>query len=402
MMSIHKPLQPSLDRAGWTFLILLVVAVTASLAEAQTSGGGETAIDKLKCSDIQGSERLLKEQIVKQIREAQSNGFKPALGYEGAGEDLGSLQSRVESRAAKQASELSRALFASVNQPSAPGDAASQVLNGDPKRRSAMAVAVRCSGQDRTPRTVIENHQYFTEINRPCNGGSTPQDFGMNVTQVFQTDLQPAQVRDRFARVTLRSSNDNKMTVCTLDGAEGRTGCRNPQNYSEVDVPDFSPKPNREYYLRSEKKMCGEVPILGYQCSPTPMDNRVTFKVSPVDICGARAYLITGFANGHNAGFDRSSLIGLIAPVGGKTLVLGDFSAQSWTAGSWPLELPKHTQSAMDAVFGELDRRNHQMKRGYIDIAEMIGSRERPIMGQIGGTPDALPASVARMTSSVR
>jgi len=140
---------------------------------------------------------------------------------------------------------------------------------------------------------------------------------------------------------------------------------------------------NRAYYFEDTSVFKATVMGITLQ-SGTPMVNRTVMKISQVEVCGKKAYLVTGFGNGSEAGFDRSSVLGLIAPIGGKTIVIGNLSAQAAQPGSWPISFAeKYNKETMESVFG-LNTPN-MPPTGYAALATMIGSSERPILGEIGG-----------------
>jgi hypothetical protein len=186
----------------------------------------------------------------------------------------------------------------------------------------------------------------------------------------------------RFARAKLTSTEKDTVSFCLP--AAGDPNCRKPENYGPIATPNITPTMNRTYFF--EDSIVFKKTVLGISLqAPTPMVNRTVMKISQVDVCGKKAYLVTGFGNGGEAGFDRSSLLGLIAPVGNKTIVIGNLSAQAAKAGSWPISFAEsYNKEAMESVFGV--NTPGEAPSGYASLAAMIGSTERPVLGELGGS----------------
>lgn len=348
---------------------LTTSAVVALALSASASAAGTTGIVAASCLDIANEEKLVKQQIVKAIRDAATEGFKPAISLETSASSTATT-ARVEARANLQATRLASALFAGIRTPASLGSEASKAMFGNSKRRASLDMYSMCAS-DNALNKVIENQTYYQPIEgQACADHTEPVTMGMNVSQVFQTKMPPAQVKDAFARELLMPSDSVKVTVCTDPGAQiNSNACRRDSAvYQEMSAASFEPKTGQDYFLNTQRNFI-----------TSNMVNKSTMKITELTICGVKSYLVTGFGNGHNLGFDRSSLIGLIAPIGGKTLVLGDASLQAYhTAASqktsWPLWFPYYPKDAISSGLGV-----------YNELASLIGSQEEPVNGLLGG-----------------
>jgi hypothetical protein len=405
---------PQMAHVGWTLLVLLAALIATEMAEAQivqqansprtapqtrptqtktavtsataspsVAGAENLPIDTTKCTtDLDTTKKLVKQEIIKRIREAQTLGYEPSISYEKA--STNSTPARVDARGSSQADRLAGALFAAIDQPSNAANAASEKMSGSPNRRASIEMYTRCQGDDPVPRKILENQVYFGNQRSAC---STVSDMGMNVAQTFQTDMPANKVVVRFARAKMTSTTMNEVTMCGAD----RRACQNPENYQAYDFTSFNPVVSKEYFIKDTTSFGGLASLFKGK-----MVNQSVIKISPINVCGSKVYMVTAFQNGGSLGFDRSSLVGLVAPIGGKTIVLGDFSAQGYTQGSFPLIFPQKWDETRDVVLGSIDRASGRPTGGYYAIADVIGSKERPVMGEV--SPSTRPQAATQRT----
>jgi hypothetical protein len=397
-----SPKTPKLAQLGWTLLVLLAALIATEIAEAQAlspriapqtrpstassasapttasaanpSGIENLAIDTTKCTtDIETTKKLVKQEIMKSIREAQAAGYQPSISYEKSPSN--SMQARVEARGSSQADRLTNSLFAAIQNPKDAANAASEKLAGSANRRASIEMYARCEGDDPVPRKILENKIYLGSQRSAC---ASVGDMGINSSQIYQTDMPANKVVVRFARAKMTSTAKNTVTFCAYD----RRSCASPDNYQAYDFSNFTPTLGREYFIEDTT----DFGMLASAYMRGKMVNRSAMKISPINICGSRVYMVTAFQNGGGLGFDRSSLIGLVAPINGKTIVLGDLSAQGYTKGTYPLEFPKKWDDTRNAVLGEVDPQTRQASGGYYAIANLVGSTERTFMGEVIST----------------
>lgn len=334
-------------------LIPSLILLVAAIAHADN---GSNYIDKSKCTDLAAAQEQLTNDIKKEIRDAEAKNYRPAYGYESGNIDL-------ETRAQKQAALLAKSLIASLNKPDAPASAAAEAMFGDPTRRSTFQMYARCGSESAKPRRMIDNHR----ASAGCGSAQTV-DVGMNVSQVFETQMSASDVMVRFARSKMRSSEKNTVGICSGSASDcDKSGAK----YSEVkDASNWTPTLNKDIYTEDRTS------VAIYE-----MVNRQVLKVRTVDVCGAKAYMVTAFGNGQTEGFKRSSVIGLIAPTSAnKTVIVGDGSTFA-LGNSLPAKFLDYPDKAMDTIFGKIE--DGRPVGGYLEIASLIGSREKTYKGML-------------------
>jgi hypothetical protein len=366
----------------------------AAPAVASTSAG----IDRANCDgDLKVDEAKLRKSIIAAIQKGAKN-YSPAIAYEDQS-NAGTLQvtnQGINQRAEKQAQALSSALMAAVESKENPANGASKSLFKNEKRRASLDVRMRCTGRDPQPVRYIDNQK----INQSCGGSGisffspSPQDIGINITQVYQTSWSSEKVATAFARAKLESDADNTVRACMGE----RNSCMSPANYRQI---------NSERFVLDDKTMNRDVFFVDstkIQAGMSPMVSYSAMRVSKVPVCGSDIYLLTAFGNGHKLGLERSSLVGLVARIGDKTVVIGNGSAQSWKIDQdepWPLWLPKDPSGLQRKALGGLhpDTREEQ---GYLAIARKIGSTEKTYNGIVGGAQASPNESPRQRVTSVR
>lgn len=379
---------------SWKYGISLLSCLLALPVHAQNAAqaaGAAAAIiaslDATKCSDAKTDQDNFKNEIVKRIRAAESAGLKPSLSYEIGDRTATTEVRQVDARASQMADRAAKMLFAAMANPAKPTQAAASALGQNPNRRIFMDMYVRCPGRAGEIKQIVQNQYYFADDSGSCPGDANPVDMGMNVTQIFETKLPAKIVTDRFAQSKLKSSDIDTVTVCLPP----QTDCASAQSYEELpqawDISKFSPNPRVTYYIQDSTKLSSnpfKAMIAG------SMVNRTALRITPVSICGTKVYLATGFAVGNELGFDRSSLVGVIAQINGKTMIIGEASVQSFDSNSKPVHYfaRDYFKDTMEGIFGTIDPATRQETGSYASIAKLIGSTERPVMGEIGGRPN--------------
>lgn len=336
-------------------------------------------IQKTQCREEE--KEGVRALLVKLVRNANDSriGYKPADQFDKPSPLTD--DATIDAKARAQASKMADALFAAINNPENPADAASEVMSdGDTKRRTSFRMDVRCKGSSSTKQFGENDTALLTPVTCGTSGFG---EVGFEVGQVLQTKKPAKDVVDTFARASFMSENVKK---CDLNREE----CRNSMNYATIPA-DFKLQVNKEYFVQdSTEIMSGK----------SPMVNRNVFTIHPRRICGARAFVITGFNNGGSRGFDRSTLLGFVVKVGGKTLVIGNFSGQSQAVAQgpfptdndpWPIWFPLDYKRTANTVLTD-------------NVAKLIEAEEdQPlVLGRVGGPEkrSSLAAQVRRQGQS--
>ena len=337
------------------------VAMLASFAAALPAQA--EPLVKTMCLD--SDQQLLKDSITALVKNSQQRGLLPALAYDGYNVDRLSPQQRLNLKVEEESKKLSSALFAALNKPEAPADAASGIIANNPSKRSSYSLKERCPANRGVPQSSAQCFGDAGDV------GSTsprdPVDMGVNISQVYETDFDSMSVIQNFMKTKLTSAASNEVAICPGSLDQCRT---TPQGFSPAIAAKVIQKPieiGREYYVQDTttlKKVAGG--LMSIQ-----MTNRSALKVTEIkNICGGSVYVVSAFGLSSDKGFDHTSLLTVIANVGSKTIAVADFSAQAAdrTAGGgngWPLSFPAN----------EVDL-NETIIHGYNGVAQIIGSRD--------------------------
>ncbi len=322
---------------------------------SETAGG----IDKLKCPDIANLQEQAESLILRAITEQQSaiRRTKPAQSYE---QDTKNPRG---SRMKSQVRDVAKALVSAINNPLSSVKPASFALNGDAKRRAALKVYSQCYGEQMS--TAIENAKFAQNIGQ-CAQGDGPMSVGLNATQVFQTTSSAEQVQKSFVKKMVEPDETQVMS------------CESPCGAYKQRLPEGFPKSGHDYLFRTQKEFG-----FGYS-----MANETALRITKIPLCNAEFYLVSALGlpqHPGDRGFDSSTLLGVIAPVGGKSVVFGSFAAQVYRGGGdkpMPIVFQEHHERFINDVFAK-----------YNSIGAMIGSKETAVNGLIGGNPQLVPAA---------
>jgi len=373
---IRNPKEQNMKRVLWTLAALLLTLIAASMADAQTP---EKTIDKAKCGDIERLTKQIQSEILRKTQEVQSSikQVRPAIPYDGQ-----PGKGQAANKLSEQASQLAKALVAAVNQPRSAAEVASEILNGSDQlkargtRRASLKMFEACYRQDGRSVDVIhiiENNQ-VVDANHRCASGQAASS-SIEATQVFQTKKSPAQVRDAFTRSLASSSQGNTTVNICVQG-----NCPNSQGGLPQGFPDY--RNQTDYRLHADQRFGKGIELIaGYR-----MINETNLRISQFPVCGAPVYLVSvfGLPNNDNtpvanAGFDNSTLLGVIAPVGDKTLILGSLSSQTFR---------KTSESPMPLVFLDFPEKVvTEVFDKYKSVSSLIGAKEATANGEIGGDP---------------
>lgn len=373
--------ESSWQKLLWTvsalLLTLIAALIASSDAEAQPQAVQQPSqgLNPAKCSDgVERAQKLLKAKIILAARAANTERYLPSMSYEADNSTGYTREQKIDFRAEDQANKIIAGLFASAqavarNPAASVADAASLAMTGDAKRRATVEMYNTCRPNEQ-PVRVVSNNLYQPHPEDCQNSVS----MGINSTQVFQTRRSPEEVKNSLARYLVSAPG---VTVCESKQCDlqGKHSARNPSS--------FQPKLNQDYFLRTTVAMKG-----------SNMVNDAVMKMTEVDICGTKAYLVQSFGNGGSLGFDRSSVIQLIAPVGNQTLVLGDASAQAYRdpssnqTVSWPLWFPVSKIGLLGiSMAAPITDTPKALFDIYPLVARQIGSTEQVMLGKIGGSP---------------
>ena len=343
-------------------------------AEAKPTTTETKPVDKpVACGD-EDAKKLNVELL--NILRSSGKGQLPAIAYEQTKVEIPDGSGAVRGfdvRARQQAHKLSEAAIGAFTNKQSPGSGAASRIFNDPDRRASTAMYTRCQNGDEQPRPVLTDagmDQSALCIDRATHE-RTGKDVGLNATQIYVTNNSPEDVYKGFIRLKLGSA-DPKNTVGICDHSPEQ--CRDPksakQNYKTMSalwIQNQDPKPGSSYFV-SDKVNFGMFGV------PYIMENRSEIKVSgELSVCGGKAYVVTAINNGHSRGFDYGTLAALVVRVGDKTVVIGDFSAQSFSG--IPRDFPYSAKE-----FSEF------MTRGYNKLADTVGADERVENGRIEGT----------------
>jgi hypothetical protein len=324
-----------------------------------------TGIDKLKCPDVANLQEQAESLILRAITEQQSaiRRTKPAQSYE---QDAKNPRG---SRMKNQVRDVAKALVSAINNQQAAAKTASFALNGDAKRRATLKVYSQCYGEQ--IHTVIENAKFVQNIGQ-CNQGDGPVSVGINATQVFQTDSSTEQVQRAFVKKVVEPDETQVMS------------CESPCGAYKQRLPAGFPKSGHDYLFRTQKDF-------GFGHS---MANETALRITKIPLCNSEFYLVSALGlpqRSGDRGFDSSALLGVVAPIGGKSLVFGSLAAQAYRGGGdkpMPIVFLEYHERFINDIFAK-----------YNSIGSMIGSKERTVNGLIGGSPLLIPA--ARLTGPV-
>lgn len=319
-------------------------------------------IQKAQCRERE--KEAVRALLVKLIRDANDSktGYKPADQFNKPSPLTDDAS--IDAQARAQASKMADALFAAINNPENPADAASEIMSGgDPKRRTSFRMDVRCKRATTTKQFGDNDSALLTPLTCGSAGFGA---VGFEVGQVLQTRKPAKDVVDTFARASFMSESVKK---CDLNREE----CRDPANYSAIPA-DFKLQVNKEYFVQDTTEILP---------GKSPMVNRNVFTIHPRRICGARAFVITGFGNGGSRGFDRSTLLGFVVKVGGKTLVIGNFAGQSQAVANGPIP----TDQDPWPIWFPLDYKKTATTILTDKVAQLIEAEEdQPlVLGRVGG-----------------
>jgi hypothetical protein len=370
-------------------------------APAVAAAPATQGIDKFKCGDIEKLQDQLKNDILRATQEVQSTirQVHPALAYE-----MASSQSSVNSsgpKLASQANQIAKALVAAIKAPSNAANAASDSLNGSDashapgSRRASLKMYQECSPDDGTTNTsrtmVIENQKVAQSIGN-C-GESELLSSGLNATQVFSTVKKPDQVKDIFTRNLVMSNDTTSVSIC-------KQPCSSPVLSLPSGFPDSNPQKPADYRLRTDQHFAsgGKAFLADLTGVNTHMVNDSNLRVTQLPVCGTNVYLVSIMSlpspvgsTSAERGFDNSTLLGVIAPVGDKTLILGSLSAQSFKRGGeapMPISFLEHSRELVSDVFDK-----------YNAVARAVGSTDRTVNGQLGGDSRIYDVPSLRATS---
>jgi hypothetical protein len=342
-------------------------------AAAQTVAPQSDTIDRKSCTmELANEQEIFKQFLIKQAREAQGAGLKPAISFEPSRRAAkpSTAQAGVDVRANDQASKLSKALFAALETPNSVADAASLAMNESASRRSGLQLYSKCQGAN-APQLVVENmnHSNTTE----CPGGANPSGVGMNIREVFQSSLSPQQLKSRFMAWKLSSTEDSKIKICT----GGVRVCASGANYqTAMQLPQV----RGDIYVQQEKS---------YSSFMSPEVNRMAMKSSTTKICGSDVTVVTGFNLNSQYGFDHSSYMAVIGRIGSKSVLLTEFSGQTSNPESYPAKAPAYYNKAQEKIF-----------ESYSLLAQKLGSPDRTVSGEVQSAEGKAPRSTNRSTQT--
>jgi hypothetical protein len=343
----------------------------------------------MNCSDISEARETVEEKIVDLIKAAHAKGLKPAVPYDDQMVfDRMRAADAIDVSANHFAKKVSDGLFAAVEssrRSNIAAAAATEIL-GAQSRRGTLDLFARCANYNGLPKQVVSNNAYDPN-HTSCPGNGYHKDIGVRVLQIFQTNVPALKAVSQFVQSKLQSNSDNTVSICRSDLAT----CKSGQGFTPISEHAAA---NMKLNFRTDYVLQDSTSFSTFMA---PMVNRYVMNIQPLDLCGSRIYLLTGFGLSQSLGFDRYTLIGLVAPVGGKTLVIGDFAGQSLNDGrdnKWPLWFPSKANDLQTKIF-----------QGYAEIAEIVGSQERPVMGELGGrkgtaVADLNPAGGRSMATS--
>lgn len=385
----HNPHEKNMKRVLWTLAALLLTLIAASMADAQTA---TKTLEKSKCGDIDA--KAIQGEILRATQDVQNKikQVRPAIPFDG---QQGKAQ--AANKLSDQAGQIAKALVAAVNQPETAADAASEILNGSDQlkargtRRASLKMYEGCYGQDGRSvdvHPVIVNNQVADTGHRCASAQAYSS--SIEATQVFQTKKSPEQVRDAFTRglATPTQGGNTTINICI----QGK--CQNQQSTLPAGFPNAEGR--TDYRMRADQRFGEGIELMaGYR-----MINETNLRISQFPVCGTPVYLVSVFGLPNaagtpdaNKGFDNSTLLGVIAPVGDKTLILGSISSQSFRKSSespMPLVFLDYPEKIVKEVFDK-----------YKAVGNLIGSKEATNNGEIGGDPSVrtVPGFAARTTA---
>ena len=357
-----------------TFKILSAIVALGFCMEASARGPQAAP---LNCADVSEARETVESKVVELIKAAHSKGLKPAVPYDDqmVYDQMRSADA-IDVSAQHFAKKISDGLFAAVesSRRSIAGAAATEIL-GAQNRRGTLDLFGRCPNQRGLPKQIVSNSSYDPNV-VSCPGNGYHRDVGVRVLQIYQTNTPALTAVSQFVQGKLQSTSDNTVSLCRSDLAT----CKAGQGFQPISAHQAA---NMKINFRTDYVLQDSTSFSSFM---SPMVNRYVMNVQPLDLCGSRIYLLTGFGLSQSLGFDRYTLIGLVATVGSRTLVIGDFAGQSVNDGrdnKWPLWFPSRSKDLQTKIFD-----------GYGAIAQLIGSQERPVMGEIGGRKEVVMADL--------